>query len=335
LFYTSVHQSYTSSLEHHAQITDRLADSLTTQFMQSEGANMPYPMALTALAQQILKADEAVYVQEPVLCSQKELNHGLQFFEKYGRICLFLLGHYALPYCYASAEGARVLYFSEKIRNNTRQRLIDTASFVLTMMHPKALADGSFNKAAAEIRMRHALVRYFIAQKGGLTQNTHPPINQHEMAGTNLAFSYLVIRGLHTLGLSADEKLEAGFLKLWNEIGLRLGVLPELLPEDMLRARTLEKTIRKQHFAPSTEGLGLLKSLLKVLEAEPLLPGVPPAEIIAFFMDKEVRGILRLPHDIPGTRKLWLKTALLAQHYFTKNTQPHGLFSIQKAFKSV
>lgn len=65
---------------------------------------------------------------------QKELLAASTWANSYLPEILHLLGFYSLPYCYAAADGAKVLVKSEKILHNTPKRLSDTAGFVLDVL---------------------------------------------------------------------------------------------------------------------------------------------------------------------------------------------------------
>ena len=88
------------------------------------------------------------------------------------------------------------------------------------------------------------------------------PINQEDMAGTNLAFSYIIINGLQKSGYMMTNREKENFLALWRYIGYQLYIEDELLPSTLKEAELLEKTIRKRHFKQSEEGFTLAKELI-------------------------------------------------------------------------
>ncbi len=112
------------------------------------------------------------------------------------RLISLLLGTYSLPYCYAGANGAQVLWISERIKNNTFQRLEETGAFVFGIMQESDWHNGSNFQRIAKIRLLHAAVRWFTLHSGRWNDAWGYPICQEDMAATNLSFSYIAIQGL-------------------------------------------------------------------------------------------------------------------------------------------
>jgi len=91
----------------------------------------------------------------------------------------------------------------------------------------------------------HAAVRHLIKARNELTPGMwHPdwgtPINQEDLAGTLLSFSYVVADPLRRLGVRVGAKDVDAYLHLWNVIGHLLGVRDELLVSDAADAAALK-----------------------------------------------------------------------------------------------
>ena len=85
------------------------------------------------------------------------------------------------------------------------------------------------------------------------------------MAGTHIAFSYIVLLGLRKLDVSPTEKEEEDYLHLTGVINSLIGVDDALLPQNMREAYTLNKAIAQRQFATSEAGIGLTRSLLNAI----------------------------------------------------------------------
>ncbi|RZM27528.1 MAG: DUF2236 domain-containing protein [Pedobacter sp.] len=187
---------------------------------------------------------------------------GSAIFARYSEVIMSLLGLLSLPYCYAAANGAMVLYLSEMIRKQTTKRLFDTATFVWEVMAPDALGPiGNGFEEILKVRIIHASIRHYTLKGGQWNDSWGLPINQEDMAGTNLSFSIIVIRGLRLLGFNVSLEEQAAFMHTWAVIGYLTGLNEDLIPDNIKTAQQLEKAIRKRQFRVSDHGKVLTKSL--------------------------------------------------------------------------
>jgi hypothetical protein len=160
-------------------------------------------------------------------------------------------------------QGAMVLYLSERMRSDAEKRLYETAEFVWEVMAPDAFTDeGSGFAAILKVRLMHAAVRYYTMKSGKWDKSWGFPVNQEDMAGTNLSFSLIVIRGLRQFGYTISYKEQSAYMHLWNVIGYLLGVDEALIPNTGKAATNLEEAIRLRQFAPSEQGRDLTASLI-------------------------------------------------------------------------
>ncbi|TDB66940.1 oxygenase MpaB family protein [Arundinibacter roseus] len=231
------------------------------------------------------------------LLENKEFANGIQFFWKHFRVISFLLGTYSLPYCYAGANGAQVLWLSERIRTKTIQRLEETGAFVFGIMQEKDWINGLNFRRVAKIRLLHAAIRWFTLHSGKWNPTWGHPVCQEDMAGTNLSFSFIILKGLRKLNISISTAEENSFLYFWNVIGRQLGLQEELLPQNMLEAYRLDRAIAKRQFRTSEAGIGLTSALLKAIEQQIPSPGLQniPAAHMRFFLGKETADLLGVP----------------------------------------
>ena len=187
---------------------------------------------------------------------------GAAFFAKHAEMIMSLLGLLSLPYCYTAANGAMVLYLSELIRQQTTKRLYDTAVFVWEVMGPDAFVkEGNAYEEILKVRMMHAAVRYYTLQSGKWDNAWGVPINQEDMAGTNLSFSLIVIRGLRMLGFNVSQDEQSAFMHIWAVVGYLTGLDEDLIAKDAKTAQQLDGAIKHRQFCVSTHGQQLTRSL--------------------------------------------------------------------------
>lgn len=198
----------------------------------------------------------------PAWAQPRLMKAGAVFYARHSEIIMSLLGLLSLPYCYNAANGAMVLYLSERIRKQTTKRLYDTAIFVWEVLGPDAFSkDGNAYEEILKVRIMHAAVRHYTLQSGKWDAGWGVPINQEDMAGTNLSFSLIVIRGLHLLGYRVSQEDEAAFMHIWAVVGFLTGLDEDLIPGDSDRAQQLDSLIKERQFCVSAHGRELTLSL--------------------------------------------------------------------------
>ncbi|SDF72052.1 hypothetical protein SAMN05216464_12622 [Mucilaginibacter pineti] len=200
----------------------------------------------------------------PLWAKPRLMKAGAAFFARHAEVIMSLLGLLSLPYCYTAANGAMVLYLSELIRKQTTKRLYDTAVFVWEVMAPDAFEqEGNAYEVVLKVRVMHAAVRYYTLQSGKWDDSWGVPVNQEDMAGTNLSFSLIVIRGLRLLGFNVSQADQAAFIHHWAVIGYLMGLDEDLIPGNSKMAQQLDSAIKRRHFRSSIHGQELTTSLTK------------------------------------------------------------------------
>lgn len=222
---------------------------------------------LTDSAPQVLKKLYESVFKSSTLSQTKVLHQGQHFFSRHSSDILLLLGFLSLPYCYAAANGAEVLVRSRRILEEPENRLAETAQFVFDVTAANAFErDGKGLATILKVRLIHAATRHYLQRSKDWSEAYGRPVNQEDMAGTNLSFSLLVVRGLRKLGkrISAAESLD--YIWYWNLIGGLLGLRAELQPNSTKEAYLLERNIRQRQFRPSEAGKVLTGSLLRYFD---------------------------------------------------------------------
>ncbi len=260
----------------------------------------------------------------PTWVDVPKMEHGMAFFWKHETEIALLLGCYSLPYCYAAANGAQVLWLTERIKKDTYKRLEETGTFVFEIMQERDWRNGLNAIKVLKIRLMHSVVRYYVQNHASVSWNTAwgVPINQEDMAGTNLAFSYIVIRGLRKMNVKATVIEEEAYIYFWSIIGSLLGVNGQLLPINLHQAFQLDRAIVRRQFGASDAGKGLTKALIRVLEAQApskYLSNFPVAQMRYLLGDKvaDLVGVPMVPFEetlvrattqLPFLQKLLRKT---------------------------
>lgn len=236
---------------------------------------------------------------KPTWFDEQKLTRGQLLFKLYALEMMALLGAMSLPYCYAASPGNKALYLSDKMRNAPGKRLMDTASFVIAVLTPNSF--GEHSTAAIHInkvRLTHALSRYYVQKLPSWNMDWGVPINQEDMAGTNLAFSYVILLGMQQSGYILSEREKEDFLFAWRYIGYQLNIDEALLPASFAEARELAHLIKKRNFKKTDEGIVLTQELLTYYRAS-----VPPdqAKLVAaqirLYLGDEVAEYIGLPRD--------------------------------------
>ncbi len=241
------------------------------------------------------------FTKIPVFISEKKIQNGHQFFEKYMPALLSMLGYLSLPYCYAGADGAMVLHFSERLGYDTQKRLLETAQFVTDVMQENAFFDASKKGfvSVLKVRFMHAWIRLKLLKSNYWNIDWGFPINQEDMAGTNLAFSWICVRGLRTLGYDILTNDLEDFLHLWAMIGYFLGVKEEILPQNAKSAYWLDNAIAVRQFRPAPHTLSLTKTLLETLANQSKqIPAVLVPSLVRYLVGENVADILGVEKSI-------------------------------------
>jgi hypothetical protein len=229
----------------------------------------------------------------------EKIKAGQFFYRQYAMEIMMLLGAMSLPYCYAAAPGNKAIFLTGKMRSRTGKRLFDTAEYIISMMEPGCLEkNGKGYFLINKTRLIHALVRFMLLREGTWNNSWGIPINQEDMAGTNLAFSYIILKGLDRQGfrISAEEKLN--FLYTWQFIGFLMHIDEDLLAKTPEEAEQLEEAIKQRNFRESAEGKQLMKDLTAHYRLSfPHVASWLVDSQIRFFLGKEISTMLGMkPH---------------------------------------
>jgi hypothetical protein len=259
----------------------------------------------------------------PPWADRRMMKAGAVFFARHSEIIMSLLGLLSLPYCYTAAHGAMVLYLSELIRKQTSKRLHDTGAFVWEVMNPDAFGTGGDGfEEILKVRIMHAAVRYYTRQSGKWNDAWGTPINQEDMAGTNLSFSLIVIRGLRMMGYHVSQADQAAYMHIWAVIGYLTGLNEDMIPADSKRAMQLDALIKKRQFRISVQGQELARSLTEHITRvhHDKASANDIMGLMRYLLGKEIADMLAISSpELPG-----YKLALIKTINVLKSFRPHG-----------
>lgn len=244
----------------------------------------PAPEGLPPVVRDYLAKTDAL----PDWADPALIKTGEQVFWRFGPQLIVILNTYALPFCYVGKDGVKVLALTTRLLTNPTRRILETAQLLVDVMQPGGLttAQGRGRRDIQKVRLMHAAVRKLAPTAPGWSAQSGLPVNQEDLAGTLMAFSWVSLNGLQKLGIALETADQEAYLHCWRIVGYLLGIREELLPKSVAAAEALSMTIARRQFAPSPEGQLMTKALVDMLGN--VVPGdlfrhVPPL-LIRYFL---------------------------------------------------
>ncbi|NJN50689.1 MAG: DUF2236 domain-containing protein [Gammaproteobacteria bacterium] len=225
---------------------------------------------------------------------------GQRVFQDHGPEILMILCCYSLPMAYGAANGSHVLHETGYLENRVIRRLVETTQMVVDVMKVGGLTPaGDGLRSAHEVRLMHAAIRYLIEHREARWNPAWGrPINQEDLAGTLMTFSYVVLDGLSKLGINLDRTAQEAYLAAWRSIGRAMGVQEVLLPSDMEAAQGLTWFIYDRQMKGSDTGRDLTRALLEAMQSNlPLLMRPLCPSMMRLFVEPQMASALRIPSN--------------------------------------
>lgn len=215
------------------------------------------PAPLRALLEQVHRV--------PVWVDWGAIERGGSAFLRSGMLGGMVLGARALVLSYTAPGGNKPLVFSGRLQEQAGRRLAETGRFVQAVTRPGGLRRGADGfTMTVKVRMMHAGVRRVIRQSGRFRVDLWgEPINQHDMLGTLILFSVVVIDGLEQLGYRVSPQEAEDLVHLWRYVGHLIGVEADLLPGSYAEARRYGEMIRATQGTPDDDSRALVHALLE------------------------------------------------------------------------
>ena len=234
----------------------------------------------------------------PPFANKDVIAAGEQVFWKWGPQLVLVLLTYSLPYCYAGKKGVQVLALTSRLSNNAQRRIVEVAQMMVDVLQPGGLtsADGRGRRTLQKVRLMHAAVRHLASQSPLWNPAWDLPINQEDLAGTLMSFSWVGMDGLRKIGAQLTPDEQAAYLHCWQVIGEQLGIREDMIPVDMSSAEALTQKVMSRQYGACPEGQMMTKALVDMMQynlpgnlLDPLVP-----LYISYFMGKENAGLLGL-----------------------------------------
>ena len=225
---------------------------------------------------------------------------GERIFAEYGPEIMMLLCCYSLPSSYAAKKGVQVLHRTAYLAKRPNRRLFETAQFIVDVMSPGGLGrDGKGVRTAQKVRLMHAAIRHLI-----LTDTTSPwstadlgvPINQEDLLGTLMTFTWLILDGLAKIGIKLTPQEQQAYLDTWLVVGEVMGIEPPLLPRTVADATSVTALIEQRQVAQSPQGQEMMAALLGMMQTNMPHPFQSmPGCLIREFLPPDVAAFLGVP----------------------------------------
>lgn len=260
----------------------------------------------------------------PAWADAEKIELGQNFFKKHASSLTLMLGLLSLPYDYAAANGAQVLLLSERMQYDTGKRLAETGRYVFDVASPGSFSkEGSAIASAQKVRLVHASIRFHINKTNSWNEQWGRPINQEDMAGTNLSMSLLPVRGMRKLGFEVSQQESLAYIHLWNLASYCMGVDERLLPDTSKEAFVLNKLIAERQFKKSEAGILLTKALLGYIHdnSPGQLQWLAP-KYMRFLLGDKVSDILDIPKSTLS--ETWLLNPLKSWNQAKNMIQQSG-----------
>ena len=287
------------------QVGDELADAVISElFTQSEVTavnslmknlvtnEFPEPETLPPIVRDYLLQTD----QLPQWADPKLIESGEQVFWRFGSKIILILHGYSLPFDYLGKKGVQVLALTTRLVSNPTRRITEVAQFLVDVLQPGGLttAGGRGRRSIQKVRLMHGAVRRLALGSPNWNKDWDVPINQEDLAGTLMSFSWVVLDGLEKMGVSLSEADREGYLHCWLVAGELLGIRHELLPKSVESARELTAAVARRQFGPSEEGKAmthaLTESMANILPGDVFHHAIPL--LIRYFLGEERAGWL-------------------------------------------
>ncbi len=215
-------------------------------------------------APDVLRAFFAEVDAVPFWADYDRMDRGGAVFLRSGILGGLVLGAASLVAGYCSPAGNKPLVFTGRLNYETPRRLGETTRFVQACSLAGGMRrHGDGFKAMVKVRLMHASVRRMLQRSERWREREWGvPINQADMAGTTLLFSWVALDALAKLGFVATPDERADFLHLWRYGGYLLGVREELRCATEAEAATLWEMLKTTQEPPDDDARALANALI-------------------------------------------------------------------------
>jgi len=245
--------------------------------------------------------------RRPAWVDDSLLEHGARVSHRTGMVGLHILRDVALMAGYQASAINKTLVATGSLERGAQRRLAETTSWWLDCTGIGALDRfGVGFRNTLNVRFIHALIRRGVQEKPDWhTADWGLPVNQTDMATTQLGFSVIFLLGTRVLGVPISADDAHGVMHLWRFIGWLMGVDERWLAGSEQEGRRLLYAMLLSQ-APPDESSGQLGHALM---NEPLARPYPNfAALRGRYVQARATSITRLFVGYQGMRDLNLPT---------------------------
>jgi hypothetical protein len=247
----------------------------------------PLPANLPAPVRKFLEQSSVL----PAWADPELIKTGEDVFWRFGPRIILILTCYSLPFCYLGRNGVPVLALTNRLSSNPKRRIVETAQMLVDCLQPGGLTTegGRGRLSVQKVRLMHAAIRRLAPTAPTYKPEYGVPVNQEDLAGTLMSFSWIAVDGLAKLDIPLSDYDQRAYLHCWNIVGHLLGVHDDLLPANPADAKALSDAIAAHQFGPTQDAKDLEAALLDMMQH--VLPGNAldrvPALMTRYFLGKQ------------------------------------------------
>jgi hypothetical protein len=207
----------------------------------------------------------------------RRINRGETVFQKNAFTGALVLLTKSLPEGYAAPNLSIILNLSGDLRTHPYKRLLSTLQTVVNVSTFHGFQPGGRAVITAQkLRLLHAGIRHVTRRYRPAFESQYGvPVNQEDMLGTVMGFSFLVIEGMRTLDIGLTRTEEEDFFYVWRIFSLMMGIHPpgkpdsfEHIPDNVDDAAAFYETYRRRHYVAAEknpDGVALGAANLRML----------------------------------------------------------------------
>lgn len=226
----TTHQSLSNGLWQGDPPMDQLVDWLLSQ--EPARRKKQFELALHQGIDSVVDCPDALrhffeqVDQIPAWVDQQKLDEAIEFIAASGINANYILRDMALMGGYLLSGLNQALVLTGALNKSAAQRLAETSKWWMDCTAPDGLARQNAGfKTTIQVRFIHALVRRNLQARAQWQADAWGlPINQIDMASTNLAFCSLFLLGLRAIGIFPNRQEAQAVMHFWKYLGWLMGV---------------------------------------------------------------------------------------------------------------
>lgn len=206
----------------------------------------------------------AVIDRRPAWADDDLLMRGTQASHLAGMAGLYALRDASLMGGYQASAINKTLVLTGSLANGPQRRLAETTKWWIDCTEPGGLQRfGEGFKSTLHVRLIHSLIRRRVQRMPEWDNSEWGlPVNQTDMAATQLAFSVIFLLGSRALGVPLTPSDGRAVMHLWRTIGWLIGIDERWLPETEQHGRELLYQILLSQAPPDDSSRQLGRALM-------------------------------------------------------------------------